>query len=88
MDKLTARVFPNLHKEIILGIPWLVKANPNIDWTAGRVTVERKQSILHLPLVPRKKPESVVQEVNLCTAKQMAKWFRKGTVERAFVTII
>ena len=26
-----ARVFPDLHKEIILGIPWLEKANPMID---------------------------------------------------------
>ena len=30
-ERVLARVFPDLHKEIILGIPWLEKANPMID---------------------------------------------------------
>ena len=38
-ERVSARVFPNLHKEIILGIPWLEKANPVIDWTQRRVRV-------------------------------------------------
>ena len=29
--KIVARVFPNLHKECILGIPWLEYENPIID---------------------------------------------------------
>ena len=37
--KITARVFPNLHKELILGIPWLTTENPDIDWTRGKFTV-------------------------------------------------
>ena len=32
-DKIMARVFPNLYKECILGIPWLEYENPIIDWT-------------------------------------------------------
>ena len=28
-----ARVFPNMNKQMILGIPWLSKENPHIDWT-------------------------------------------------------
>ena len=28
---IIARVFPGLHKELILGMPWLVQANPDID---------------------------------------------------------
>ena len=31
-DKIVARVFPNLHKECILGMPWLEYENPVIDW--------------------------------------------------------
>ena len=30
--KVLARVFPNLHEELILGIPWLFEKNPTIDW--------------------------------------------------------
>ena len=29
--KIVARVFPNLHKECILGIPWLEYKNPILD---------------------------------------------------------
>ena len=39
--RIIAWVFPNLHEELILGISWLVKENPTIDWAIGRVTVER-----------------------------------------------
>ena len=31
--RIMARVFSNLHKECILGIPWLEYENPIIDWT-------------------------------------------------------
>ena len=39
--KVLARVFPNLHEELILGIPWLVQENPTIDWATGHVTIEK-----------------------------------------------
>ena len=31
--QISARVFPNMNKQMILGIPWLSKENPHIDWT-------------------------------------------------------
>ena len=37
--RVVARVFPNLHKECILGIPWLEYENPIIDWTRRQVTI-------------------------------------------------
>ena len=37
--RIMARVFPNLHKECILGIPWLEYENPIIDWTRRQVTI-------------------------------------------------
>ena len=30
---VSARFFPNMNKRMILGIPWLLKENPHIDWT-------------------------------------------------------
>ena len=85
---ITARVFPNLHKEIILGMPWLVQANPTIDWTNGRVTVEQDRTTLRLPLVQHRTTGPKIDSVNLCSAKQMARWFRRHQVDRAFVGII
>ena len=38
-SKIVARVFPNLHKECILGMPWLEYENPIIDWTQRQVTI-------------------------------------------------
>ena len=37
--RIVARVFPNLHKECILGIPWLEYKNPIIEWTRRQVTI-------------------------------------------------
>ena len=39
--QILARVFPYLHEELILGIPWLVQENPTIDWATGHVTIEK-----------------------------------------------
>ena len=41
--KVLARVFPNLHEELILGILWFVEENSTIDWAIGRVTIEQMQ---------------------------------------------
>ena len=39
-ETIQAKVFPGLQKPMILGIPWLQKENPHIDWTRGVVTVD------------------------------------------------
>ena len=33
--RIFSQVSPNFHEELILGIPWLVKENPTIDWAIG-----------------------------------------------------
>ena len=53
-DRVLARVFPDLHKEIILGIPWLKKANPVIDWTQHRVRVFNRGCDVTLPLLHKR----------------------------------
>ena len=84
---IMARVFPNLHKEIILGMPWLLQENPTIDWTSGIVTIQEDGRILTLPLA-KHMTEAEVDSVNLCSAKQMARWIRRKTIDKVFVGII
>ncbi len=71
--RILARVFPGLHKELILGMPWLVQANPDIDWRDRRIRVEQKGSYADLPIVVQKSMTPIVDQINLCSAKQMAR---------------
>ena len=48
--KIIARVFPNLSKECILGMPWLVQENPIIDWKRRQVTIQCLGSVITLPV--------------------------------------
>ena len=47
---ISARVFPNMNKHMILGIPWLPKENPHIDWTQAIVVMKKGQEWISLPL--------------------------------------
>ena len=76
--KILARVFPNLHKEIILGIPWLREANPSIDWIQRRVTVTARGSDITLPMTQQRGEDNMAAEVHFCSAKQLAKQARRG----------
>ena len=82
-----AKVFPGLQKPMILGIPWLQKENPHIDWTRGVVTVEQGQKWIELPLAQQKKVPSE-ELVTMISAKQMSRLLRKKPATRAFVGMI
>ncbi len=43
-----AKVFPGLQKGMILGMPWLQKENPQINWTQGEVLVQQGQEWVQL----------------------------------------
>ena len=43
---------------------------------------------LNLSVVKVKPREPAVQEINLCSAKQVYQWFRKGKVDQAFLGVI
>ena len=75
-------------KPVILGMPWLVKENPDIDWTTRRVKTTKGASILHLPLIHRQRGESPFDQVNLCTAKELAQAIKNQEVETLFVVVI
>lgn len=81
-----ARVFPNLHKEIILGIPWLREINPVIDWTQHHVKVNHRGCDVTLLLIQKRESEDAAAEVNLCSSKHMAKQARRG--HAIFIAIV
>ena len=68
---------------MILGIPWLRKANPQIDWTQETVVVKKGNQLISLPLAHRKRE---TEEVSLVSAKQLSRFLKKG--ERAFLGFI
>ena len=64
--KIMAKIFPNLHKKCIQGIPWLEYENPIIDWTRRQLTIQRPGCILTLPIVQRRQMKPNIETVNLC----------------------
>ena len=60
-----ARVFPQMNKQMILGIPWLSKENPHIDWAQGAITVWQGQRWISLPLAKPLQRTSADEEAHL-----------------------
>ena len=73
--RISARVFPSLHKELILGMPWLVMEDPDISWRNRTVAVQQKGSFVQLPVLRPVGNIPQVDEINMCSAKQMSRWF-------------
>ena len=86
--KIIAKVFPNLSKACILGMPWLVQENPIIDWKRRQVTIQRSGSVITLPVVRRHQVKPIIEAVNLCSSKQVARWFRRRKVDQAYLVLI
>ena len=85
--QISARVFPNMNKPMILGIPWLSKENPHIDWTQATVVVNKDHRWISLPLAKplQSNPVHIANESSASQANQMLK---RKEVERAFLGII
>ena len=56
-------------------MPRLIQENPIIDWARGRVQIQRQGDVLQLPVYHYQSKTAELEMVNLCTAKQMVKWF-------------
>ena len=82
-----AKAFPGLQKKMILGMPWLQKENPHINWTQGEILVRQGTEWVQLPL-RRAKVEPEASAVNMVSAKQMSRMIRKRQVDRAFIGLI
>ena len=86
--RITARVFPNLHKEVILGMPWLMQENPAIDWARGQVQIQRQSNVLRLPVHRYKSEKADLEMVNVSTTKQMVKWCRRHEETTTYLGVI
>ena len=85
--QISARVFPNMNKSMILGIPWLSKENSHIDWTQATMVVNKDHQWISLPLAKplQSNPVHLANEISASQANQMLK---RKEVERAFLGII
>ena len=50
MSTFDADIFPGLAHDILLGLPWLIKENPYIDFRSGRIQVLQGQDYVMLPM--------------------------------------
>ena len=72
---ISTRVFPNMNKPMILGIPWLSKENPHIDWTQDKVVGNKDHQWISLPLAKplQSNPVHLANEISAKQANQMLK---------------
>ena len=73
---ISARVFPNMNKQMILGIPWLSKENPHIDWTQTVVVMKKGQDWISLPLA-KSQHENPVHLASEISATQLDKMLKR-----------
>ena len=76
-----------MSKPMNLGMPWLVKANPHINWTRSTVVVQQGQEWISLPLVSLGE-DQLVHHVNQISAKQMSRWLKQKQVRNAFLGFV
>ena len=84
---ISARAFPNMNKSMILGIPWLLKENPHIDWTQAVVVVNKDHQWISLPLAKPWQP-TLVHLTKEISANQTHHMLKRNEVDRAFLGII
>ena len=84
---VSTRVFPNMNKQMILGIPWLSKENPHIDWTQAVVVMKKGQEWISLPLAKSQQQDPVHLATEI-SATRLDKMLKRKEVERAFLGII
>ena len=72
---------------MILGILWLSKEKPHIDWTQVMVVVNKDHRWISLPLAKplQSNPIHLANEINVSQANQVLK---RKEMERAFLGII
>ena len=70
-----------MNKQMILGIPWLSKENPHIDWTQAAVVMKKGQDWISLPLAKSQQqdPVHLATEISATQLEQDAQEKRSGT---------
>ena len=69
-------------------MPWLIQENLAIDWARGQVQIQRQGNVLQLPVHRYEAKTTDIEMVNVCTAKQMVKWFRRNAGITAYLGVI
>lgn len=70
-DVVWAQIFPHVQKQMILRMPWLMQEYPNITWSHRIVPMVRGGKWLNLLVIKIKLGELTIQEISLCSAKQI-----------------
>ena len=76
-----------MNKQMILGIPWLSKENPHIDWTQATMVMKKDQEWISLPLAKSQQQDPVHLATEI-SATRLDKMLKRKEVERAFLGII
>ena len=58
LSTFDADIFPGLAHDILLGLPWLVKENPHIDFRSGKIEVLQGQDYISLPTMSCPQPQA------------------------------
>ena len=83
---IEAMVFLGLDKPMILGIPWLRKENPHIDWTRSAMVVQQKNQWISLHLVQKTNPSAYL--VNEISANEAQMMFHRVEMQEAFLGFV
>ena len=62
MSTFDADIFPGLAHDILLGLPWLIKENPHIDFRSGRIQVLQGQDYMVLTTASCPRQQKVSSE--------------------------
>ena len=86
-----ARIFPRITKQMILGIPWLSKENPHIDWAQGAITLQQGQRWISFPLAKPLQRTSEGEEAHLdylIRKNSLGSLMKSKAMTRAFLVYI
>ena len=76
-----------MNKPMILGILWLSKENPHIDWTQAAMVVNKGHQWVSLSLA-KPQQSNPIHLANEISANQINHTLKRKEVERAFLGII
>ena len=74
--------------DAILGMSWLYRFNPAVDWRAGTISFTHASSSHVLQPTSPKTSKSSAASLNLITAKQLEKQKRRGEIDSACIVYL
>ena len=80
-------IFPGLCRDMILGIPWLQKHNPKIDWSQGHIFVQKAGIRTALPM---KKGERVntAGEIQICSIREIQQICEEDSASKLAMIVV